>query len=77
MRKALIALSLLAGLAGSSIAIPADAAPLAHDLPPSVEALLLTVNVPTDVALNEGASIQTVQYYRHRRYNRRFYRNRY
>ena len=73
MRKALLALSLLAGLAGGRVATPADAAPLAHGLLPSVEALLPTVNTPTDVVLNEGASIQMVQYYRHRRYSRRFY----
>ena len=74
MRKALFALSLLAGLADGSIATPADAAPLAHGLLPSVGVLLPTVNTPTDVALNEGISIQTVQYYyHHRRYHRRFY----
>ena len=73
MRKALLALSLLAGLADGSIATPADAAPLAHGLLPSVEVRLPTVNTPTDDALNEGTSIQTVQYYYHRRYHRRFY----
>ncbi len=73
MRKVLLALSLLAGLAGGSVATPADAAPLAHGLLPSVEVLLLTVNTPIDAALNKDASIQTVQYYHHRRYHRRFY----
>ena len=73
MRQALLALLLLAGLAGGRVATPADAAPLAHGMLPSVEVLLLTVNTPIDVVLNEGASIQTVQYYHHHRYHRRFY----
>ena len=77
MRKALLALSLLAGLAGGSVAAPAEAAPLAHGMLPSVEALLLTVNTPTDAALNEAASIQAVQYYRHRHYSRHYYHRRY
>ena len=73
MRKALLALSLLAGLAGGQVATPADAAPLTHGMLPSVEVLLPIVNIPIDVALNEGAFIQTVQYYHHHRYHRRFY----
>jgi len=66
-RKTLLALSVLAGLAGlagGTAATPADAAPLAHGLLPSVEALLPVANTATDAALNEGASVQTVQYYR-------------
>jgi len=63
----------LAGLA-SGTAAPADAAPLAHGLLPSVEALLPVANTATDAALNEGASVQTVRYYRrYRRYGRRSY----
>jgi len=77
MRKTLLALSVLAGLAGlagGTAATPADAAPLAHGLLPSVDALLPVANTATDPALNEGASIQTVQYYRrYRRYGRRSY----
>ena len=53
MRKTLLALSVLAGLAGGAVSAPADAAPLAHGVLPSV---------------NEGASVQTVQYFR--RYGR-------
>jgi hypothetical protein len=71
VRKTLLALSVLAGLAGGTAATPADAAPLAHCLLPSVEALLPVANTAADAALNEGASVQTVQYYR--RYGRRSY----
>ena len=68
MRKTLLALSVLAGLAGGTAAIPADAAPLAHGLLPSVEVPLLVVGAATGAVLNEGASVQTVQY--SRRYGR-------
>ena len=75
MRKALLALSVLAGLAGGTTT-PAGAAPLAHGLLPSIEALLPVVNTVPDAVLNEGASVQTVQYYRrYRRYGRRSYHN--
>ncbi len=74
MRRTLLALSVLAGLAGGTAATPADAAPLAHGLLPSADALLPVANTATDAALNEGASVQTVQYYRrYRRYGRRSY----
>ncbi len=74
MRKTLLALSVLAGLAGGIAATPADAAPLAHGLLPSADALLPVVNTSADAALNEGASVQPVQYYRrYRRYGRRPY----
>ncbi len=78
MRKTLLALSVLAGLAGGTAA-PADAAPLAHGLLPSADALLPAANTATDAVLNEGASVQTVQYYRrYRRYgHRRYYGRRY
>ncbi len=75
MRKTLLALSMLAGLAGLA-ATPADAAPLAHGLAPSLEALLPVANLPANAVLSEGASVQEVQYYR-RRYARRNYRRRY
>ena len=79
MHKILLALSVLAGLAGGSAATPADAAPLAHGLLPSVEALLPAANTATDAVHNEGASVQTVQYYRRyrqdRRYGRRYSRH--
>jgi len=75
MRKTLLALSMLAGLAGLS-ATPANAAPLAHNLVPSLEALLPVVNMTADAVVSEGASVQEVQYYR-RRYARRNYRRRY
>lgn len=75
MRKILLALSVLAGLAGGSAATPADATPLAHGLLPSVTALLPAANTATDAVLNEGASVQPVQYYRrYRRYGRRYSR---
>ncbi len=65
---------MLAGLAGGTAATPADAAPLAHGLLPSVEALLPVANTATYAALNEGASVQTVRYFRrYRRYGRRSY----
>jgi len=77
VRKTLLALSVLAGLAGlagGTAAAPTDAAPLAHGLLPSVEALLPVANTAADAALNEGASVQSVQYYRrYRRYGRRSY----
>jgi len=74
MRKTLLALAMLAGLACGIAATPADAAPLAHGLLPSVEALLPVANTATYAALNEGASVQTVRYYRrYRRYGRRSY----
>jgi len=75
MRKILLALSVLAGL---SAATPADAAPFAHGLVPSVEELLPAVDASADAVLNEGASVQTVQYYRRygrRSYGRRFHRH--
>ncbi len=76
MRKASLALSVLAGLAGGTT-IPAGAAPLAHGLLPSIEALLPVVNTVPDAVVNEGASVQTVQYYRrYRRYGRHSYHNR-
>lgn len=68
MRKTLLALSMLAGLAGGTAATPADAAPLAHGLLPSAEALLPVVGTATGAALNEDASVQTVQFFR--RYGR-------
>ncbi len=74
IRRTLLALSVLAGLAGGTAATPADAAPLAHGLLPSVEALLPVANTATYAALNEGASVQTVRYFRrYRRYGRRSY----
>ncbi len=74
MRKTLLALSVLAGLACGTAAIPADAASLAHGLLPSVEALLPVANTATDAVLNEGASVQMVRYYRrYRRYGYRSY----
>ena len=78
MNKILLALSVLAGLAAGSAATPADAAPLAHGFLPSVEALLPAANTATDAVLNEGASVQPVQYYRrYRRYGRRYSRHYY
>ncbi len=78
MRKTLLAFSVLAGLAGLSAATPADAAPFAHGLVPSVERLLPAADASADAVLNEGASVQTVQYYRrYRRYGRRSYGRRY
>ncbi len=74
MRKTLLALSVLAGLAGGIAAIPADAAPLAHGLLPSAEALLPVVGTATDAVLSEGASVQTVRYFR--RYGRHAFYNR-
>ena len=74
MRKTLLSLSMLAGLAGGTAATPADAAPLAHGLLPSVEVLLPAVNTATDAVPNEGASAQTVQFFR--RYDRRSYYDR-
>ena len=71
MREILLAVSVLAGLAGGIAATPANAAPLAHGLLPPTEALLPVVNTATDAVLNEDASVQMVQYYRH--YDRRFY----
>ena len=68
MRKTLLALSMLAGLAGGTAATPADAAPLTHGLRPLAEARLPVVGTATDTALNEGASVQTVQFFR--RYGR-------
>lgn len=74
MRKTLLALSVLAGLAGGTATTPAGAAPLAHGLLPSADVLLPVVNTATDAALNQGASVQTVQYYRsYRRHNRHSY----
>jgi hypothetical protein len=74
IRRTLLALSVLAGLAGGTAATPADAAPLAHGLLPSVDALLPVANTATYAALNEGASVQTVRYFRrYRRYGRRSY----
>lgn len=78
MRKTLLAFSVLAGLAGLSAATPAGAAPSAHGLVPSVERLLPATDASADAVLNEGASVQTVQYYRrHRRYGRRSHGRRY
>ncbi len=74
MRKTLLALSVLAGLAGGTAATPADAAPLAHGLLPRADALPTVVNTAADAVLNEGASVQPVQYYR--RYGRRPYYSR-
>lgn len=75
MRKILLALSVLAGLAGGSAATQANATPLAHGLLLPVEATLPTANAATDAVLNEGASVQPVQYYRrYRRYGRRYSR---
>ena len=71
MLKTLLSFSVLAGLAGGTAATPADAAPLAHGLLPPVEALLPAVNTATDAVPNEGASAQTVQFFRH--YDRRSY----
>ncbi len=74
VRKTLLAFSVLAGLAGGTATTPADAAPLAHGLLPSVEASLPIVNTVTDAVLNEGASVQTVRHYRrYRRYSRHSY----
>ena len=71
MRKTLLSLLVLAGLAGGTAATPADAAPLAHGLLPSVKVLLPAVNTATNAVPNEGASVQTVQFFRH--YDRRAY----
>lgn len=78
MHKTLLAFSMLAGLAGLAATAPANAAPLAHGLVPSLEALLPVTDLPAGAVLNEGASVQPVQYYRRsRRYARRNYRRRY
>ena len=71
MRKILLAVSVLAGLAGGIAAIPANAAPLAHGMLSSSKALLPVVNTATNAVPNEDASVQMVQYYRH--YDRHFY----
>ena len=57
IRKSLLALSVLAALAGGTVAALADAAPLAYDLLSSVEALLPAANAATDDVLNDGAAV--------------------
>lgn len=77
MRSTLFAFTLLAGLAGGALVTPADAAPLAHGLSPSVAALLPAADLSAPAVLNEGAAtVQEVQY-RRRRYHRRHYRRGY
>ena len=76
MRSLLFAFTLLAGLAGGIAAGPANAAPSAHGLLPAVS--VLPVVAPDAVpALNEGAVVQDVQYYRRRFYRPRFYGRRF
>ena len=74
MRRTLFAFTLLTGLAGGVAASPAHAAPLAHGLLPSPAALLLASDAPATVLDQGAASVQEVQYYRHRHY-RRYYRH--
>ena len=77
MRSTLFAFTLLAGLAGASTITPANAAPLAHGLSPSLTALLPATDLSAPAVLNEGAAtVQEVQY-RRRRYYRRHYRRGY
>ena len=77
MRSILFAFTLLAGWAGTAAVTPADAAPLAHGLAPSLAALLPATDLSAPAVLNEGAAtVQEVQY-RRRRYYRRHYRRGY
>jgi len=77
MRSTLFAFTLLAGLAGTAAVTPADAAPLAHGLSPSLAALLPATDMSAPAVLTEGtATVQEVQY-RRRRYYRRHHRRGY
>ncbi len=76
MRSILFAFTVLAGLAGTAAVTPADAAPLAHGLSPSLTALLPAADLSAPAVLTEGnATVQDVQY--RRRYYRRHYRRGY
>ena len=75
MRKTLLSLLVLAGLAGGTAATPADAAPLTHGLLTSVEALLPALNTAPDAVPNEGRAYYDhhSRYGRHAYYGRRSY----